>query len=70
MSAGDRPSLILMDNLLWALLVSALCAWFCYFVATRNDMNKVGWPILGFILPLIGVFVTLAVAFMKQKDTV
>ena len=53
---------------LWGLLVSIASAWFCYFIAERNNMNRVGWPVLGFLFSLIGVVVTLVVAFAKQKD--
>lgn len=45
-------------------------AWFCDFVAARNTMSKIGGPVLGFLVPVLGVIVTLVVAFMKQKDTV
>ena len=53
---------------LWGLIVSILSAWFCYFIAERNAMSKIGWPILGFLLPVLGAVLTLVVAFMKQKD--
>ena len=59
-----------MVNFLWGVVLALASAWFCYFVAARNEMSKIGWPILGFLFPLIGAFITLAVAFMKQKDTV
>lgn len=55
---------------LWGLIVSILSAWFCYFIAERNAMSKIGWPILGFLLPVLGAVLTLVVAFMKQKDPV
>ncbi|HQR80641.1 MAG TPA: hypothetical protein PLT68_10510 [Actinomycetota bacterium] len=55
---------------LWGLIVSVLSAWFCYFIAERNAMSKIGWPILGFLLPVLGAVLTLVVAFMKQKDPV
>lgn len=58
-----------MSNYLWGTLVALASAWFCYFVAARNGMNKIGWPILGLFFPLIGAFITLVVAYMKQKDT-
>lgn len=53
---------------LWGLFLSVLSAWFCYFIAERNAMSKIGWPILGFLLPVLGAVLTLVVAFMKQKD--
>lgn len=57
-----------MDNWFWGLVVSIASAFFCYFIAERNNMSKIGWPILGFLLPLIGAVATLVVAFVKQKD--
>ena len=33
-------------------------------------MSKIGWPVLGFFLPLIGIVATLVVAYTKQKDPV
>jgi hypothetical protein len=57
-------------DFLWGLVVSVAGAWFCYFIAERNNMNKIGWPILGFLLPLIGVIITMVVAFTKQRDPV
>ncbi len=55
---------------LWGLIVTLASAWFCYFIAERNNMSKIGWPILGLLLPVFGILATLAVAFMKQKDPV
>lgn len=55
-------------DFLWALIVSIVSAALCYVIASRNGMNKVGWPILGFILPLIGLVITFAVAFAKTPD--
>lgn len=55
-------------DFLWALIVSIVSAALCYLIASRNGMNKVGWPILGFILPLIGLIITFAVAFAKTPD--
>lgn len=55
---------------LWGLLVAVASAWFCYFIAGRNNMNKIGWPVLGFLLPLVGLVATLVVAYTKQKDPV
>lgn len=55
-------------DFLWALIVSIVSAALCYLIASRNGMNKVGWPILGFILPLIGLVITFAVAFAKTPD--
>lgn len=59
-----------MSNLFsfWGLVVAVLSAAFCYLIASRNNMNKVGWPILGFFLPLIGIVVTFAIAFAKTPD--
>ena len=57
-------------DFLWGLLVSVASAWFCYFIAERNNMNRVGWPVLGFFFSLIGVVVTLIVAYTKQKEPV
>ncbi|MCU0278750.1 MAG: hypothetical protein MUF33_04025 [Candidatus Nanopelagicales bacterium] len=57
-------------DFLWGLIVALASAWFCYFIAERNNMSKIGWPILGLLLPLIGIVATLVVAFMKQKDPV
>ena len=31
-------------------------------------MNKIGWPVLGFFLPLVGAVVTMVVAYTKQRD--
>lgn len=55
-------------DFLWGLIVSVASAWFCYFIAERNGMNKIGWPILGFLVPFIGAIITLVVAYTKQKD--
>ncbi len=55
-------------DFLWGVIVAIASAWFCYFIAERNGMSKIGWPVLGFLLPVIGILATLAVAFMKQKD--
>lgn len=55
-------------DFIWGLIVSIASAWFCYFIAERNGMSKVGWPILGFLLPVLGAIVTMVVAFSKQKD--
>ena len=55
-------------DFIWGLIVSIASAWFCYFIAERNGMSKVGWPILGFLLPVLGAIVTLVVAFSKQND--
>ena len=55
---------------LWTVLVSVARAWFAYFIAERNNMSKIGWPVLSFFLPVFGLIVTLVVAFMKQKDPV
>lgn len=52
------------------LIFAILSAAFCYFVAERNNMSTIGWPILGFFVPLIGIILTLVVAFAKNKDTV
>ncbi len=57
-------------DFLWGLIVAAASAWFCYFIAERNAMSKIGWPVLGFFLPLIGIVATLVVAYTKQKDPV
>lgn len=57
-------------ELLIGLILSLVSAAFCYYVAERNNMSKIGWPILGFILPLLGAVATLIVAFIKTKDTV
>jgi len=57
-------------DFLWGVIVSVASAWFCYFIAARNNMNKIGWPVLGFFLPLIGAVVTMLVAYTKQRDTV
>jgi hypothetical protein len=54
---------------LWGLIVAVASAWFCYFIAERNAMNKIGWPVLGFFFPLFGIVVTLIVAYTKQKDS-
>lgn len=50
------------------LAFSILGAWFCYFIAERNGMNRIGWPILGFLLPLLGIVITLIVAFVRQPQ--
>ncbi|HRY10627.1 MAG: hypothetical protein H6526_04385 [Actinobacteria bacterium] len=55
-------------DFIWGLIVSIASAWFCYFIAERNGMSKVGWPILGFLLPVLGAIVTMVVAFSKQND--
>lgn len=55
---------------LWGLFVSVLSAFFCYFIADRNNMSKIGWPLFGFLIPVLGAVVTLVVAYMKQKDPV
>ncbi|MEZ5184301.1 MAG: hypothetical protein R2720_01015 [Candidatus Nanopelagicales bacterium] len=57
-------------DFLWGLLVSVLSAFFCYFIAERNDMSKIGWPIFGFLIPVLGAVVTLVVAYRKQQDPV
>ena len=57
-------------DFLWGVLVSVASAWFCFFIADRNAMSKIGWPVLGFFLPLIGIVATLVVAYTKQKDPV
>jgi apolipoprotein N-acyltransferase len=54
---------------IWGLVVSIASAWFCFFIADRNNMSKIGWPILGFLLPLIGAVATMVVAYTKQKDS-
>ena len=55
-------------DFIWGLIVSIASAWFCYFIAERNGMSKVGWPFLGFLLPVLGAIVTMVVAFSKQND--
>ena len=50
------------------LIASLISAWFCYFIADRNGMNRLGWPLLGLLCPLFGAVVSLLVAFLKQKD--
>jgi hypothetical protein len=55
-------------DFLWGVIVAIASAWFCYFIAARNEMSTIGWPILGLLLPPIGIVATLAVAFTKQKD--
>ncbi len=50
------------------LVIAVLSAALCYVIASRNGMNKVGWPVLGFLLPLIGIIVTFAIAFAKTPD--
>ena len=57
-------------DFLWGLLVAIASAYFCYFIAARNNMSKIGWPVLGFILPMVGLVLTLVVAYTKQKDPV
>ncbi len=64
---GDYPCGM---DFLWGLIVAVASAWFCYFIAERNAMSKIGWPVLGFFLPLIGIVATLVVAYTKQKDPV
>ena len=55
-------------DFLWGLIVAIASAWFCYFIAARNSLRTIGWPVLRFFFPLLGAVVTLVVAFMKQKD--
>lgn len=52
------------------LLLGIVSAFLCYFIASRNGMNKIGWPILGLLLPVIGLLVTFLVAFSKTDDKV
>lgn len=52
----------------WGLVFAVVSAALCYLIASRNNMNKIGWPLLGLILPVIGLVVTFAVAFVKNPD--
>lgn len=52
---------------LFGLLIAIVSAYICYVIAERNGMNKIGWPIFGFLFPLIGLVVTLIVAMSRQK---
>ncbi len=58
-----------MDFLSWivGLAVALASAGLCFFLAERNGMNRLGWPLLGFFFPLIGLVATVVVAMSKQK---
>jgi len=52
---------------LFGLFLSIVSAYVCYVIAERNNMNTIGWPILGFFFSLIGLVVTIIVAMSRQK---
>jgi ABC-type uncharacterized transport system permease subunit len=54
-------------GMLLAMVVGAIV---CYVVANRNQMSTIWWPMFGFILPLLGVIVTIIVAVLKSKRRV
>lgn len=58
-----------MGGFLWGIFLGIVGALACYWIADRNNMNKVGWPILGFFLPILGIIITFVVAMFKTKDT-
>ncbi len=55
-------------DFLWGLILALISAALCYLIASRNGMNRIGWPILGLVLPVVGLIITFAVAFAKTPD--
>jgi hypothetical protein len=47
-----------------SLVISIVCAAICYRIAINKDRNPVGWTLLGFFLPLIGIIV---IALLPRK---
>jgi len=54
---------------IYYLAMAVICAALCYMIANRNGMNKIGWPILGFLFGIIGLIITFAVAFFKTSNS-
>ena len=53
-----------MTVTLISLVISVICAVICYRIAIGKDRNPVGWTLLGFFLPLIGIIV---IALLPRK---
>lgn len=54
---------------LWMLLAMIVGAVVCYVIASRNQLSTIWWPMFGFILPLVGIVVTIIVAVAKSKKS-
>lgn len=61
-----------MDGFVWyyliVLLIAAAAAYFCYRTAEGKGRSGVGYGILGFFLPLIGVIVVLVISDAKAPS--
>jgi hypothetical protein len=48
------------------LVIAVVCAYVCYRIALSKGRQPVGWAILGFVFPLIGLIV---IAVLPSKRT-